>query len=171
VEALVALATGDSVRQWTRLSVTEALARWGEPSDDPDDIVHQLVTRIEPELASLGAVFLTDYPASLASLARLNPLDSNVSERFEAYIDGLELANGFGELTDAVEQRQRLEADRSKRLALGLPQYPIDERFLSALERGMPDAAGIALGVDRLIMLSLGMKSIDDVIAFEPENA
>ena len=165
VEALVALATGRE-RPWTRLTVAEALARWGTPTDDPDDVLRQLVERVEPELGKLGAVFLTEWPRALASLARLKPGDPSVSERFEAYVDGVELANGFGELTDAVEQRARFEQDLAERRAQGLPEYPIDEAFLDALAAGLPPCAGIALGVDRLVMLATGAKHIDDVTAF-----
>ena len=84
----------------------------------------------------------------------------------EAYVDGLELCNGFGELTDPVEQRQRLERDRAARAQQGLADYPIDERFLAALAEGMPPSGGNALGIDRLVMLVLGVKHIEDVLAF-----
>ena len=170
VEALVALATGQP-RTWTRITVREALARWAEPTDDPDAIVRHLVERIEPQLAELGAVFLTGYPSCLASLARIDPTDPTVSERFEAYVDGIELANGFGELTCAAEQRLRLEADLAERIRLGLPEYPIDERFLDALAAGLPRCAGIALGLDRLVLLAERAHALDDVIAFPPDLA
>jgi elongation factor P--(R)-beta-lysine ligase len=101
----------------------------------------------------------------MASLARKKPGDDSVAERFEAYVGGLELCNGFGELTDPVEQRARLEADQAARTALGKPVYPIDERFLTALAEGVPPSGGNALGFDRLLMLALGAASIEDVIA------
>ncbi len=170
VETIVALATGQQ-RQWVRISVREALARWGTPTDDPDDIVRQLVEHVEPNLVELGAVFLTDYPASLASLARLNSDDPTTSERFEAYVDGVELANGFGELTDPVEQRERFEEDLNHRRALGLPEFPMDESFLDALAAGLPPCAGIAMGIDRLVMLATSADRIADVVCFPPDQA
>jgi lysyl-tRNA synthetase class 2 len=170
VERLVALATGRA-RTWTRLTVHEALARFSTPSSDPDVIIRALVEDVEPQLASLGAVFLTEWPRELASLARLCPHDPTVSERFEAYLDGVELANGFGELTDPAEQRERFHKDLAERAALGLPLYPLDERFLDALAAGLPRCTGIALGLDRLIMAALGAPSLDDVVPFPPELA
>jgi lysyl-tRNA synthetase class 2 len=95
----------------------------------------------------------------------------DVAERFEVYIDGVELANGFHELKDAAEQRRRFEADLAARRAAGLEEPPIDELFLAALEDGFPDCAGVALGVDRLAMLALGAEHIDDVLAFPFERA
>ena len=92
--------------------------------------------------------------------------DPRWADRFEAYVDGVELCNGFGELTDAREQRRRLEAEQDRRRREGRPVYPIDERFLAALEQGMPPSGGNALGVDRLLMLLLGKRNIEDVIAF-----
>jgi len=170
VKALVAVATGTE-RQWTTLTVAQALARWGTPTDDPDSVVRQLVEVVEPALASLGAVFLTEYPAALAALARLKPNNPAVSERFEAYVDGVELANGFGELTDSSIQRTRFEQDQRDRRTAGKPVYPIDEHFLDALAAGIPRTTGIALGVDRLVMVALGTESIDDVVSFPPEIA
>ncbi|HIN85730.1 MAG TPA: EF-P lysine aminoacylase GenX [Myxococcales bacterium] len=173
VEALVALATGNHERRWQSMSVKSALSRWVPhsledlPGQD-QDTVRQLVEFVEPRLAEMGAVFLTDYPAELASLARINPNDPTLSERFETYIDGIKLANGFGELTCAKEQRERFEQELAERKELGLPEYPIDERFLSALDSGMPDSAGIALGVDRLVMLALGATNLDQITAFPP---
>jgi lysyl-tRNA synthetase class 2 len=170
VEALVELATGTS-RPWTTLTVANALERYGTPTDDPDQVIRQLVETVEPALAKLGAVFLTEYPAALASLARLDPDNPLISQRFEAYIDGVELANGFGELTDPAEQRARFEADLEARRAHGLAEYPMDERFLDALSTGIPPCSGIALGVDRLVMLAVGATHIDDVVAFPPRIA
>ena len=142
-----------------------------QPSNDPEHIVRQLVEVVEPQLMSLGAVFLTDYPACLASLARLNPHDPSTSARFEAYVDGIELANGFGELIDPVEQRKRLEQDNEERQTMGVRTYPLDESFLDALAAGLPPCSGIALGMDRLIMLATKSNAIDDVIVFPPEDA
>ena len=102
--------------------------------------------------------------AVVAALARRKPEDPCLAERFELYVCGLELANGFGELTDAAEQRQRFEAEQGLKRARYGHAYPIDEDFLAALAAGMPPSAGIALGVDRLIMLASGAPSIDDVL-------
>jgi lysyl-tRNA synthetase class 2 len=120
--------------------------------------------RIEPELGRPTPTILTDYPVSMAALARPKPEDPRVAERFELYVAGLELANAFGELTDAAAQRARFEADQAKRRALYGTELPIDEDFLAALAHGMPESAGIALGFDRLAMLATGATSISQVI-------
>ena len=110
-----------------------------------------------------GFTFVYDYPAQQASLARISPRDARVAERFELFYHDMELANGFSELTDAREQRRRFEQDNETRKQAGLPLYPIDEAFLAALDQGMPDCAGVALGLDRLLMLMHGADSIDAV--------
>ncbi len=126
-----------------------------------------LVSQVEPGLArEPRPVFLWQYPANQAALARLSPSDASVAERFELYVGGVELCNGFDELTDAREQRVRFEQDSARRAAEGRPLYPLDERFLAALEAGMPRAGGNALGFDRLLMLATGARAIGDVIAF-----
>jgi lysyl-tRNA synthetase class 2 len=102
----------------------------------------------------------------MASLARLDPKDPTVADRFEIYVDGVELSNGFGELIDPVEQRARFERDQRERSRLEKPVYPLDERFLAALEEGLPPCAGNALGFDRLVMLVLGVPDIRDVVPF-----
>ncbi len=136
------------------------------PGSSWDDVFTQvLLERIEPALGLSRPTWLTEYPASQAALARLVPGDPRVAQRFELYAAGLELANGFGELNDASEQRQRLEAEQRERARLGRDVFPVDERFLSALP-GMPDAGGVAVGVDRLLMLLTGAKEIADVLAF-----
>jgi elongation factor P--(R)-beta-lysine ligase len=155
---------------WQRLSVREAFRRFcgvdmDEAARDEERFYRLLIEQIEPRLGELGAVFLHDYPASMASLARKKPSDPSVAERFEAYVAGIELCNGFGELTCPAEQRARLLADQRARAERGLPVYPLDERFLAALEQGMPPSAGNALGLDRLWMLALGATHIEDVIA------
>lgn len=130
-----------------------------------DAALDLLLTRlIEPAIAPLGAVFVVDYPASQAALARLRPDCPALAERFELYVDGIELANGFNELADAAEQRRRFEADNHRRRALGLPPVPLDEGLLAALQHGLPDCAGVALGFDRLLMLAAG---IDDIAALQ----
>jgi lysyl-tRNA synthetase class 2 len=129
-----------------------------------------MVDRVEPALAQLDrAVVLCDYPASQASLARKKPGDPELAERFEVYVAGVELCNGFGELTDPSEQRQRFERDRAARAALNLPVYPIDERLLEALAR-MPPSGGNALGLDRLVALVCGTTEIADVLAFTADE-
>ena len=110
-------------------------------------------------------VHLRQYPAPLAALSRLEPRDPSVAQRFESYAGGLELANGFGELTDARLQRRRFRDERRTRQELGRPVLPLDEPFLRDLE-GMPPASGVALGLDRLIMLVTAAERIDDVVAF-----
>lgn len=126
---------------------------------------------LEPDLGRGRMTFVRDYPPSQAALARLRPDDPSVAERFELYLDGMELANGFDELTDAQEQRARFEADQRARRAAGQPVPPIDEAFLAALEAGMPASAGVALGLDRLLMCALGADQIDAVLAFPVERA
>jgi elongation factor P--(R)-beta-lysine ligase len=120
--------------------------------------------RIEPNLGIGAPTILYDYPASMAALSRRNPADPRLSERFELYVCGLELANAFGELTDPAEQRARFAADQAKKQALYGETYPIDEDFLAALNHGMPEAAGIALGFDRLVMLLTGAADIEEVM-------
>jgi lysyl-tRNA synthetase class 2 len=156
---------------WDRISVADAFQRYA--GVDVETVVHDddrfyrlLVEKVEPELGRGRATFLTDYPARMASLARLSAQDPKCAERFEAYVDGVELCNGFSELTDPAEQRKRLQADQAQRSKLGRSVYPIDERFMAALEDGLPPSGGNALGVDRLVMLALGAKQIDEVVAF-----
>ncbi len=122
-----------------------------------------LVERIEPRIGNGRATFLTEYPRPEAALARPKPSDPRVAERFELFVCGVELANGFGELTDPVEQRTRLEAEMAKKQRLYGERYPIDEDFLAALAR-MPPASGCALGFDRLVMLAARASRIEQVI-------
>ena len=155
---------------WERLTVAEAFQRHagvevGAVLEDEERFFRLLVDHVEPALGRGRPTFVTRWPARMASLARLCPDDPAVADRVEAYVDGVELCNGFGELIDPVEQRARLARDRSARAAAGKPTYPIDERFLSALEEGLPPSGGNALGVDRLVMLVLGIDAIDGVLA------
>ncbi len=113
-----------------------------------------------------GYQFVSDYPLSQAALARVNADDNSVAERFELFFDGIELANGFSELTDADQQRSRFEQDNAARAQKGLPQHAIDERLLAALESGLDDCAGVALGLDRLLMVLLELDSIDQALTF-----
>ncbi len=170
VRALVEIAVGQP-QEWTTLTVKDALSMFSTPTESPDEIIERLVSDVEPQLRTMGAVFLTEFPRSLASLAAIHPEKPDISLRFEAYVDGIELANGFGELVDALEQRQRFESDQSKRHALGLPVHSIDERFLDALHAGLPPSSGIALGFDRLLMLAVGADHLDDVTLFPPKLA
>lgn len=120
---------------------------------------------VEPRLPANTPVFILDFPASQAALARIRPDEPPVAERFELYINGLELANGFHELTDAGEQRRRFEHDLAQRQKLGKPAVPLDEKLLAALPY-MPDCAGVALGLDRLVMIAAGAANIDEVLSF-----
>ena len=128
------------------------------------------VEKVEPSLAKTPAIFIHDFPAPLAALARLRPEDSTVAERFELYVGGVELANAFWELRDADEQIERFLAEQAARKRRGLPVYPIDHRFISALRQGLPDCCGIALGLDRLVMLAAGADAVDQVVAFPPNQ-
>ncbi len=133
-------------------------------SGDWEDLFfHLFLSAIEPRLGIGRATLLTEYPASMAALARVSPADPRVSLRAELYVCGLELANGFDELTDAAAQRARFEADMKKKQALYGARYPVDDDFLAALAH-MPAAAGMALGLDRLVMLATGAEDITDVL-------
>jgi lysyl-tRNA synthetase class 2 len=126
---------------------------------------------IEPTLGRGELTFVTRYPASQAALARLEQDDRRVAARFELYLEGVELANGFWELSDAGEQRTRFETDRARRAAAGQPDIPVDEALLAALRHGLPDCAGVALGLDRLLMCRLGLTDLDQVMAFALDRA
>ena len=179
----------DLTPPWERLSVREAMLRYAgigaDPysetadfirqarhstvdEDDPPDVAFFKVflDRVEPHLGVQEPVILYDYPAPMAALAKRKSDAPDLAERFEVYIAGVELCNAFTELNDPDEQRQRLEEEAAQRVREGNPAYPIDERFLAALEYGMPPSGGIALGVDRLIMLLTGASSIGEVMAF-----
>ena len=195
VEALIgacARALGREARLFERVTVAEAFGRWAGVRVEGDESVGELrekleraghrlpsgraawddlffqvfLDAIEPKL---GWTILYDWPRPLAALAREKPGDPRVVERFEAYADGLELCNGFGELIDPVEQRRRCERDLEERRVRGLPAYPLDEKFLAALGQMAP-SGGVALGVDRLAMLLLGAKDIRDVLAFKADE-
>lgn len=148
----------------------EALADAAEdaPSDCSRDVLLDYIfaTRIQPDFATDSITVVFDYPASQAALARIKPDDPRLSERFEIFIGTVELANGYRELTDSKEQRSRFEADNRTRRALGRSPMPIDQALLDALAAGLPECAGIALGVDRLVMAALDCKDITQVTAF-----
>jgi len=141
--------------------------RIGIPTADDDrfdDIFFKIfLEKIEPSLGHPAPTILYDYPVSMAALARPKPDDPMLAERFEVYVCGLELANAFGELTDATEQRRRFEADMDLKESLYGERYPIDEDFIAAVAQ-MPEAAGIALGIDRLVMLLAGVDNIDQTL-------
>lgn len=157
---------------WHVLTAREAFltwAGWDPVADyDADRFDLDLVNHVEPALPRDRPVVLTDYPAAAAALARLKPGDPTVAERWELYIGGLELANAYSELIDPVAQRVRFAAAAEARRALGREDYPLDEPFLAALEAGMPPSGGIALGVDRLVMLLCGATTIEAVRSFCP---
>jgi len=137
----------------------------GDDADAWDDSFFRIfVNRVEPGLGIERPTFLERWPAPLAALARLDPVDPRIAERVELYAAGLELANGFVELTDADEQRRRFADDLAAKARLGAPVYPVDEDFLAALEHGLPPAAGMAMGIDRLVMAATDAASIDDVL-------
>jgi lysyl-tRNA synthetase class 2 len=132
---------------------------------DVDQCLDLLISlAIAPKIK--GYVFVYDYPISQASLARVKASDTSVAERFELFYDGLELANGFSELCDSPQQRNRFDSDNNRRLTLGLDPYPPDELLLSALDSGLPECAGVAIGLDRLLMVLLEKSSIDQVLSF-----
>jgi lysyl-tRNA synthetase class 2 len=135
----------------------------GEPFDDV--FFRVMLAAVEPRIGLDRPTYLVDWPASMAALSRVKRDDPRWAERFELYAGGLELANGFTELTDAAEQRARLLEEQEARRRLGRPALPIDERFLEAVAR-MPDAGGVAVGFDRVLMLIEGAESIDEVLLF-----
>ncbi|CAB1079561.1 Translation elongation factor P Lys34--(R)-beta-lysine ligase [Olavius algarvensis Delta 1 endosymbiont] len=160
-------------KPWRRLPVAEAFEKYGSvtmtealATDRFDEV---MALEIEPNLGEPGPVFLYDYPAQHGALARLKPGKPFLAERFELYIAGIELCNGFSELTDAAEQRERFKNEQDLRQSLHKPQYPLPEKFLAALH-DMPAAAGNALGIDRLVMLFADTDNIDEVVAFTPEE-
>ena len=137
-----------------------------------DELLEFLMgTHIGPSLGKGALTFIHRYPASQAALARLDPVDPRVALRFELYGEGIELANGFHELASATEQRARFEHDLTERKRLDLPADKMDDLLLSALEHGLPECAGVAVGFDRLLMLATGAKHIDEVLPFPVERA
>lgn len=143
----------------------------GEPMDRDQYLQLLFSICIEPTLGLQAPSFIYDFPASQAALAKLNANDDRVASRFEVYVQGIELANGFYELNNAAEQRQRFEQDNAKRQLMNKVAGEIDQHFLAAVEHGLPDCAGVALGVDRLLMLMLGVNQIKEVLSFSVENA
>ncbi len=158
---------------WEKITVADAFLKYApvtlEEALVQDKFDEIMVEYVEPRLGIDRPTFIYDYPAKLAALARIKMNDPTVAERFELYIGGLELANGFSELTDASEQRQRFEEALKLRAANKWARYEMPEKFLQALQT-MPQSAGIALGIDRLVMILADTNKIDDVVAFAPEN-
>jgi elongation factor P--(R)-beta-lysine ligase len=126
---------------------------------------------VGPHLGNKALTFVHGYPATQAALARLDPHDPHAALRFELYCDGVELANGFHELASAGEHRARFNSDNAERRRAGLPVFDPDEFLLAALEHGLPECSGVALGFDRTLMLATGAKTIDAVLAFPTECA
>ncbi len=181
----------DFTPPWQRLTVQEAFARYAGVHADPAENLEEFIREarqqghrsvrpgdpfeiayfkvfldgVEKHLGVGRPTFLLDYPAEMAALARLKQDSPGIAERFELYVSGVELANAFTELNNPAEQRDRLENEAAQRKQSGRPAYPIDERFLGALEAGMPPAGGIAMGVDRLLMVLTDATHIRDVVA------
>lgn len=156
-----------SMAELKAVAATLGLSDIAEPEQDRDTLLQLLFSiGVENKIGQRVPVFVYDFPASQAALAKINPQDSRVADRFEVYFKGIELANGFHELDNPQEQLNRFESDNAKRLEMGLPPQPIDHHLIAALESGLPECAGVALGIDRLIMLAIGCDHIDQVTAF-----
>jgi elongation factor P--(R)-beta-lysine ligase len=157
---------------WEKITVADAFSRYApvtlEEALVQDKFDEILVDCIEPQLGINKPTFIYDYPAKLAALAKIKKSDPSVAERFELYIGGLELANGFSELTDTNEQKQRFEEASRLRAMKHWARYLMPEKFLQALQT-MPPCAGIALGIDRIVMILADTNKIDDIVAFTPE--
>lgn len=180
----------DPFTEWERLTVCEAFTRYADldlekylddvdgfrdavaktglhvaEDDNWDDLFFRVMDdKIEPQLGMKAPTFLCDYPISMASLSKPKAVDPHFAERFELYICGVELANAFSELTDAAEQRRRYDIEMDEKERLYGERYPLDEEFIQALEFGLPPSGGIALGIDRLIMLATGAEDIEDIL-------
>lgn len=154
---------------WSCVTVSDAFraaADWDPVSAyDADRFDMDLVNKVEPAFPVDRAVVLMDYPEGAAALARVRPGNPPVAERWELYIGGVEIANAYSELTDPDEQLRRFNVCARTRESLGKAVYPVDEEFMAALRNGLPDCAGVALGVDRLVMLAAGTDSIGTVRA------
>lgn len=165
-----------SIAQLQALVASKTSDEWICQETNKDTLMQWLFSMfVEPELGKseqgFRPCFVYDFPASQASLAKINVDDPRVAHRFELYFKGSELANGFYELQDAEEQRRRFDKDNELRAQNGLPQRPIDEHFMAALKSGLPSCSGVALGVDRLLMLKLGKTHIEEVLPFASERA
>ncbi len=162
----------DTSTRVLRQAVERSPAHQNTEGLDRDDLLARLFAEeVEPHFAPDQVTVVFDYPASQAAMARLNAGDPRTAERFEAFVGDIELANGYGELGDPAEQRQRLERDLARRRKEGRPLPPMPSRFLAALKAGLPRCSGVALGFDRLLGLDLGARKIDELIAFPVERA
>ncbi|WP_088330102.1 elongation factor P--(R)-beta-lysine ligase [Lacimicrobium sp. SS2-24] len=160
------------IEQLRQLAIERGHATLVRHEQDKDTLLQLLFCEVvEPAIGQTTPCFIYDFPASQAALARLSDKDPRVAERFELYYKGIELANGFHELQDAKEQQRRFEQDNHKRCLNNRPQKPVDRHLLAALQYGLPDCAGVAVGVDRLVMLALNHSRIDDVISFHIGHA
>ncbi|MDK2857261.1 MAG: elongation factor P--(R)-beta-lysine ligase [Verrucomicrobiota bacterium] len=153
-------------KRWTVAETYEKFAGWNPVENvDADRFDLDMVEKIEPALPKDAPVILMDYPAECCALARLKPDNPTVAERWELYLNGIEIANAYSELTDPAEQRARFGKWGEQRKTLGKTVYPIDEEFIRCLEK-MPPAGGCALGIDRLFMVLIGAESLDDILPF-----
>lgn len=160
--------TTDELRQ---LCQQQDLGKWLQ-SEDRDTLLQVIFAQlIEPQIAKEQPCFIYHFPASQASLAQIHQADPRVAERFELYYQGLELVNGFHELTDADEQVKRFKSDNHFRQQKGLEEKAIDGHFIAALRSGLPECSGVALGIDRLVMLALNCQHIEQVLSFPISRA
>lgn len=147
-------------------------ADWLLKQHDKDALLQFIFTEIiEPTIGINEPCFVYNFPVAQASLAKISPQDARVAERFECYYRGIELVNGFNELTDANEQQKRFQQDNAKRVKQGLPARAIDDNFIAALNHGLPQCSGVALGIDRLVMLALKCQHINDTLTFASDMA
>lgn len=161
-----------SINDLSRLTKNAGIDAVGMEESSKDAWLDLIMSQIvENNLPVNCPVFIYHYPASQAALAKIKKGNDGVAERFELYINGMELANGFHELTDAKEQQQRFKQQQAQRKELKLDEVPVDYHLLSALEQGLPDCAGVAVGLDRLLMLLTGARSIEEVLTFPFERA
>jgi lysyl-tRNA synthetase class 2 len=163
---------GAKTQDYIDVANARGIVAAGMSADDRDAWRDLLLTRlVEPQLGRERLTFVYDFPTAAAALARIRPGEPPIAERFELYLDGVELANGFQELADQREQRDRFERDRIARERQGLPTIPIDERLIAALANGLPACSGVALGFDRLVMFAVGATSVGQVMTFPHDRA
>lgn len=156
-----------SMAELKAVAATLGLSDIAEPEEDRDTLLQLLFSiGVEGKIGQQSPAFVYDFPASQAALAKINQADPRVADRFEVYFKGIELANGFHELDNPQEQLKRFEDDNAKRVSIGLAAQLIDHHLIAALDSGLPNCAGVALGIDRLIMLAIGCDHIDQVTAF-----
>lgn len=171
---LCALSDDSRLKEWETITVSDAFQQWAgwDPAGnyDAERFEVDLVDKVEPALPRDKAVVLIDYPAEAAAFSRLKPGNPNVAERWELYLNGIEIANAYSELVDAAEQERRFAASAEERREMEKPVYPIDNDFMEAMKQGLPECAGIALGFDRLVMILSDASTLDDVIAFREEE-